>query len=939
MARKFTIGRQNDLTLNQELHQLLMSLRYFNNGSIEPTQDKQTPIPAGAIWNDRSRGKNIIKINESDGEWSPAFEGYYLPANLLINPQNPTNGQIRINATKENLMEFYDQNTSSWIAVRAANINSTDILVDMHNNFMHMTPLKDMDLIDDKKTFLIPYEKAGKLFDDGVFIHPSSDKYELGSDVSVIYNSTSTDTQESWVHINPGKLYKIEKKLMKVITEGPHAYKIYGAFDDNTEFYMLDSETGLGTLMIPSRSTGITEDYIGFDEGIELLSERAKNAEYIFSMSYVFYYDSARIGKLVKRDFEIGSTAEIKIGLLTERPMIFLDGLYLEQSKYNYNFKTGNVEINDTILNPMDMMAIVFEDFEGDRIINYTTGSTNDIKVGTFSKACKFKKPLAFVSGVMGTNIVSPEEIVFEGSTLIVKNFGPEVVSPVKVMVVEANNMYLDHGTINSTHTIEHEDITDDPSDEYILFMDGILVSSRDLDISEGEIRVANATQGQQYVLFKIQDDASTSLSFDSKVMNYTVAITNDDGTFYNECDNVCVYSDGKLVPTEDAILKASLPIKGASGQIVKIKSKDTDSVYNYYIWNEDEAKWIMVTDSKYAYKLDALAKATYSSGSVMIDSNGIENTTGTYYAYTYANRIEEPLLTGQRKIVENKSEYAVNVEHSFNLQQGAFSAYLDGILCPDIKESTTVGRFIVPQLTSSEGTNPYEPTLTYYVERPESKELISCYREVLTTANRNEAYDNGYNTTISLLPGVVSVYINGVRLEKEQYSIIGPHTIILHRNIVGSQKNVDINDENTWNKYMVYDNKGKYEIECHRCDEITIEVREDYTLMSQTIPVRYPGQRAFFMEDDGIPRSLIYTQDTVKIFIDGVLYDGEYSINKDDSSIVLLDPALEQIMKVDPIAQYFDLYPDEHEAYILEHNGKPYVAKPQINRITFEWR
>lgn len=68
MARKFTTGRQNDLVLNQELHQALLALKYFNNGEIEPIQDKQAPIPVGAIWNDRGRGKNIIKINKSDGQ-------------------------------------------------------------------------------------------------------------------------------------------------------------------------------------------------------------------------------------------------------------------------------------------------------------------------------------------------------------------------------------------------------------------------------------------------------------------------------------------------------------------------------------------------------------------------------------------------------------------------------------------------------------------------------------------------------------------------------------------------------------------------------------------------------------------------------------------------------------------------------------------------------
>ena len=67
----------------------------------------------------------------------------------------------------------------------------------MHNNFMHMTPLKDMDNIENQKTYLIPYEYSGKLFDNGVYIHPSDSKYEPTSEVSVTYQTSSTDNFES----------------------------------------------------------------------------------------------------------------------------------------------------------------------------------------------------------------------------------------------------------------------------------------------------------------------------------------------------------------------------------------------------------------------------------------------------------------------------------------------------------------------------------------------------------------------------------------------------------------------------------------------------------------------------------------------------------------------------------------------------------------------
>ena len=256
------------------------------------------------------------------------------------------------------------------------------------------------------------------------------------------------------------------------------------------------------------------------------------------------------------------------------------------------------------------------------------------------------------------------------------------------------------------------------------------------------------------------------------------------------------------------------------------------------------------------------------------------------------------------------------------------------------IEEASNTGKIIVPKLEKVNSMfSPYDNgELLYYVERPEKTESASCIREILTAANRNQQYQNGYTTNISLMPGVVSVYLNGVRLERNDFTVIDDHTIMLHVNAVGGQRNYNPDDKSTWNKYLFYNSKGEYEISSLRDDIVVIEVRQDFSLKTQTIPVRYPGQRIFFMEDDGIPKSLILTQDIIKIFINGVVYDGEYNINKENGSITLLDSELESMLNVDPIARFFETHPVEYDEYIQEY-GKPYTAKKQIDKITFEWR
>lgn len=932
MSRKFNIGRQNDFALNKEMHDLLMSLRYINNGVDEPVQDLQTPIPVGSVWNDINRGKNILKVNTTNNGWEPMFTGHYHPVDLFTKPLNPIHGQLWIDGSKDNTLHFYDENTNAWIAVRAAQTNSNQILVDMHNNFMHMFPLKDMDSESEvnSKSFLVPHEEYGKLTDDGLFIHPSSDKYEVISDVGVKYKSTSD--MASWVHANPHKMFTMEKKLVKV--EGKY---IHGLFDNNTEFFYLDSDGWKH--MLPFDNVSLVGDFKPFDKGIELVSDRAIQSKFIMMYAYSFY-DTSRPGKLIRKDFNVGSQAEVHVGLSTKHPMVFMDGLYLEQHKYDYDKVTGNITIHDRIINPMDIMAIVFKhnevvDFE----INQTIDNTNDALVGTLKK--DYVRPMVFISGVMGAQFFSPEQIIYDktNKTVTVKNWGPHQPNDISyAMVVEADNSYVCHGEFDDTKTIYSDSIIGDHED-YMVWADGVLVSSKHLDIMPGAIKINNAIAGVEYVLLKINDESETAVLFDGKAMNYTIAIKNPDGTLYNECDNACVFVDGKALMMKDTIEKPILPVKGAQGQIVKIKNTEDGDVYSYYIYNDSVARWEALSEEEIE-EVDRLVKADYSSGSIMVDAPD-GSTLGTYYAYTYANSVEEPLLKGKRDLIEDKDVYAVNVQHKFNNGQGALTVFTNKLYNSSIvEEASNTGKIIVPKLEKVNSMfSPYDNgELLYYVERPEKTESASCIREILSAANRNVQYQNGYTTNISLMPGVVSVYLNGVRLERNDFTVIDDHTIMLHVNAVGGQRNYNPNSKSTWNKYLFYNSKGEYEISSLRDDIVVIEVRQDFSLKTQTVPVRYPGQRIFFMEDDGIPKSLILTQDIIKIFINGVVYDGEYNINKENGSITLLDSELESMLNVDPIARFFETHPVEYDEYIQEY-GKPYTAKKQIDKITFEWR
>ena len=99
MARKFTMGRQNELSLNKEMHDLLMSLKYINNGPTTPQQDYQTPIPLGSIWNDNNRGQNVLRVNTANRGWEEMFKGFYHAADLVTKPLTPVHGQFWIDGS------------------------------------------------------------------------------------------------------------------------------------------------------------------------------------------------------------------------------------------------------------------------------------------------------------------------------------------------------------------------------------------------------------------------------------------------------------------------------------------------------------------------------------------------------------------------------------------------------------------------------------------------------------------------------------------------------------------------------------------------------------------------------------------------------------------------------------------------------------------------
>jgi hypothetical protein len=933
------------------MHDLFMIMKYINNGSASPTQDEQTEIPYGALWNDTSYGKNIINAYNQNKGWEPAFKGYYHPANLFTKPSNPTHGQGWIDTSKNNLLHAYDENTGTWIAASALQADSENEGVSGFDNFINIFPMIPAIQNAGVNSYLIPNETAGRMFDGDKYIHPSNVAYTKQSEVTVGYTDADLVEKESWVHVNPNRLNNCVKRLIKVnkTSANGNPYEVdINAF--NTEFYGIDKVTKVGKLLRYNPSDYNQCDYTLTDTGIKL-TPKAYAYDYLYTISYSFV-SSTYPGSLARYSNVVGTQDEVYVGTYSKKPLMFLDGLYLEQDYYTYDSLEGTLRIvNDDITQRMDMVATIFTDISKDASnpYEYTINQANmngvDAIVGPLTPNTQtFVKPMAFVSGIMGgtNSIVTPEEIIINGSEATINNIGPIAVGDsFKVMIVETDGMYLGAGTVDSSLAIKHASIVS--GNEYIVFVDGLMMSPREFNLSEGQIKITGLVQGQQWVLLKVDPTQETALVFDAPIANFSMKIKdNNDISSYNNCDNAIVYVGQGILMDTTAIDKGAAPIKGVAGQVIKSKTilEDGTAVESYKVWNYKTYSWDTISDVPLINEINSLITYFYTKGSISIIDSSFAGQPLTYYAYTYNNSVDEPLLYSKRITNKTNLNMNVNFDHVFRPGVGALTTYINGLNLLSEENVSGNGKFMLPDLAAPSyidyngidqtiqftDPHPYDNgNLFYVVERPESHESVSCKRQILTASNKSPYYKNGYVSNIKLTPGVLNVYVNGVKIERNDFTIIDENTIIIHFDLI-----VD-------SKLAINTDTGVQELDCMQSDEILIEVRDDFRLKTMTIPVRYSGQYTFSVSDDGLPESLLNTKDYVKIYINGVIYDGEYTISRDAGVLILEDSELQSILGVDAMEQYFSLNPTAYLEYQREYGQ--YYPKKISDRITIEWR
>lgn len=1046
MARKFNAGRQGEYLMNSQLFDVYNALKYINYKNVTPTQDKQAEIPDGALWVDTSQGTNILKrYIAASHDWIPMFEGYFQPLPITENPVNPSDGQIWIDPS--GVIRYYDKQTAKWNVAAARSAANANISTAGIPNF-YITPELKSSFTD---TYPVSNVSIGKLFrydspESGRGSYVDGSQYEDINTVAVYYpNSAKYDL--AWCNVNPVRLSGCTKRLIKVINTEPGDDQYFvETTTTNTEFYGFKEGDITGTFLrsrelvygsedISSEkmasiiASDTISDYVRVTGGIKLIN-KGKNYKYIYAITYHFA-DSAEKndGVVLSNGTTIGEINEIEIGDINDNnPTLFLDGIYLEQKEYSYDKTTGMMKFNgDGITNRMSMVAVSFTHTlcesigDNDIIFSNTEIVDNDIVIHNSSALANIDSwttPIAFVSGVAGFEQIS-DQVTIDKTTnsITVKDFGPVLEDEsYSIMLVDIGSETYDHGTATK-NVITSDIIVSDTSVKYLLFIDGVCMSPKDLVVSNGQITISgDLSNDVEWFLIRISNtDTGIYLMFDEDVSYYTTMITDhNNNTIYNNADMVVAYSkkqdsktygvlidDKFITDTPDGLTKY------VTGQVLNMGYEDElgDIQYAYHIYNSDGTyTWKKYDDvyGKNSYlEVDDMVTQYATEGSLSIMSNkGLVGSNLYYYAYTYADTIDEPIRMGNRTCKINSSETPVvgntqafytNKNEVFLHGKGCIAAYVNGIM-QEVSDTTTMAtcEFIisttvadpykqkwgkqeelyamlkafddtvtlgnlkqfmvdngVTSLAASEDVynkikvlhdaiTEYESenSLCYIFEEIEAEESYSANR---LTADASMRYDIFPNTYIfenySIGAGTINVYLNGVFLEKSCYSIFDGNKIMINNidTVGGSDQWTKDGDHYTDMKYYDESDGTVKWIECGECDYVTLEFRPDNSVKKVTYDVKqisYDTQ-SFDTEDYEFPSSLKNSKDLIKIYINGILYDGTYVFK--DGVLSLNTP----VLNMDPIELYFNSHPYEYK--IWKNKNGEYIAPK--DRVTFEWR
>lgn len=919
MARTFN-GRQSEELYNEELYKLFEVIKHVvdvpNDPGVGPATTRE-----GALWLDRQNGGDLKYFTE--GKWEILFRNKFRMIGEILaenQPANPITGQLWLS---EGILMYYSG--AEWLPVKSVNVD-TEFNISSFEQFLMISPIpasgnqvvtyKDINGDGKAETiynsqFLMPSVELDRFFVNGVF----TDQYERVSNVAIQYPSDALQGKvASAVHVNPNKLVGMTKKLILVDKLNP----IIPVPELNTEYYGFKG--GMGHLLLKSGDS--STEYTSAPQGIQLSPLAATLYDYVLAISYRFK-EVRQEGVLNKGKINLSGTNSVYIGNITDPITVFVQGLYLAEDPTNYTYNSVDGYLNLSLESKMDVGVIAFPKKEVGTITTLDSNGKGIINVvGTYNH------PIVFVYGETLTGIadytVSDNKFLVTNATVgmkyaIVEAYGAQ----------EDSQLWVKSGTTDATGVACS--FTEIPGNiEPILFVNGLLVSQKDITRNsvDGSITCNGMVPGMEYILLK---DPVSRLVFNDAVSFTTIPT--------HLMDDSLVYVENQLICDSSTVYVTKLPDSATPGEVKLLLSNGSEQWYKFEAGNV----WQPIVDPALILSLNGTALSyTNSKKSISILQN-FGKVDCTYFAYSFANTIEEPLLRGNIMTNNTDTEYRIAFNHTYPIGTNALSIYMNGIRqYPNTNIDVSNPDGIVETASNKfKLCEPIEGNLLYVIEKPEKSETKACEREVLTIDNRVSGIMNVYQTSIPLYPGNLRVYIGGLRQPPTAYKIIDSYTLMLTSPVIGSMNNYPVETIEVDGKIV--------NIPHQVYDKILIEVRPDFNLREITLPIRYAGQKewscaAFNMLDprqggDGLPKTILDSKDFIMIYINGLAYGKEYMVDQDKQSIILTNEDVTKCLGIDYLDQYFKNNPEVYLEWQKRHGYIEYTPKPITDKITFEWR
>ena len=166
MARKFNVGRQNEVLLNDKHNHLYEIIKNYsnnsnpNNSQVPLLEESEQNIPKGALWLDDYNSVDNADLKYFDGQgWKKLFNNKFKLVEFLLDetePQNAINGQLWID---NGVLKYY--NNGQFCPLKAISYDTEVVTLYGYEDFAIISPIKHTeDTVIDNFTDIIFYNES-----------------------------------------------------------------------------------------------------------------------------------------------------------------------------------------------------------------------------------------------------------------------------------------------------------------------------------------------------------------------------------------------------------------------------------------------------------------------------------------------------------------------------------------------------------------------------------------------------------------------------------------------------------------------------------------------------------------------------------------------------------------------------------------------------------